>query len=752
MYCFPSKKLSDFVVFLFMLFSVFTGSVFAQSDNSSPGGLARGQAAINKLSNRLSAVAQKYGKSPNELRLLFLEDPTLHIDDANNLLYVDDATEQTQFIDSVTAGTSAAAPFPYAQTFQLHSRPGSNRVIYLDFDGYVTSGTQWNASYTGGQTIHSAPFNIDGNSGSFSVQEMDAIQYIWQRVAEDYAPFDVDVTTEDPGSDAIFRSGATDATYGTRVVISPTNFTGSSIGGIAYVGVFNRTGTSFKPAFVMTSGLGNNEKSIAEATSHEVGHNLGLSHDGKISGGTTTAYYSGHGDWAPIMGVGYYKSVTQWSRGEYPGANQLQDDLVVMQNYGIPLISDDHGNSRDAATVLSGANISASGIIAASSDVDVFQFSTGDGNITINLNPSPLGANLNIQAKISDAQGNVLTTVNPAGLPLSVNQFLSAGVYFLTVDGVGEGSVSSGYSDYASIGQYSITGTLPGGGTTAQPPVAAVTANPTSGTTPLTIAFSSVNSTDPDGTITSYSWNFGDATSSTDPNPVHVYNSAGTFTAVLTVTDNSGMIDTDSIVITATAPQQPSNQSPVAVAGADKTSGNAPLTVNFSSAGSNDLDGTIAGYSWNFGDGTSSNQANPLHIYNNAGSYTATLTVTDNNGATASSSLVITAVQPAANTLIFVKDISLSLASSVRGTSARAVITVYDSNGSPRPNVSVTGNWSGLTGGSFTGTTNFSGQLIVNSAATNNRGTFTIKVTGLSASGSTYTPALNVKSSASIIY
>ena len=59
-------------------------------------------------------------------------------------------------------------------------------------------------------------------------------------------------------------------------------------------------------------GLGSGAKNLAEAASHEVGHNLGLSHDGTAS----TGYYSGQGAWAPIMGVGYYKPITQWSKGE----------------------------------------------------------------------------------------------------------------------------------------------------------------------------------------------------------------------------------------------------------------------------------------------------------------------------------------------------------------------------------------------------------------------------------------------------
>ncbi|MDQ4123928.1 MAG: PKD domain-containing protein [Acidobacteriota bacterium] len=716
-----------------------TGNTFAQNANASERGLARGQAAINKLGARLPEVASRHGKSANELKRLFLEDSTLFVDDTDALLYVDE-TQETQEFSGDSPTVSAAAPYPYSQTFALHSRPGSNRVIYLDFDGHVTSNTAWNANYTGGAPINSAPFSIDSDPTTFNQQELDAIQYIWQRVAEDFAPYNVDVTTQDPGDDAIIRSSSSDSVFGTRVVISPTNFTGSSIGGIAYVGVFNYTGTYYKPAFVMSGALGNSEKNIAEATSHEVGHNLGLSHDGN----STTGYYSGHGDWAPIMGVGYYKNVTQWSKGEYPGANQLEDDLAVMQNYGIPLLTDDYGNTLSSATALSGMSISASGIIATRTDVDVFQFSTGSGTVTININPAPRGGNLDIQAQILDSAGNVLATSNPTGLSASFSQYLSSGVYYLKIDGVGAGDLSTGYSDYASIGQYNISGTLVA--SSGQAPVASVSATPTSGTVPLTVYFYSTNSYDPDGSIVKYAWNFGDGTTSSEANPVKIYNSAGTFTAVLTVTDNSGMTGSGSVVITAS---QAANQSPVAVAKSNTTSGYAPLTVNFSGQESYDPDGTIASYSWNFGDGTTSTQANPSKTYNNVGNYTATLTVTDNGGAKSSSSVLIT-VQQNPNAVIYVNSISMSIVKNGGRTYARAVVTVYDGSGAPRPNVTVSGSWSGLTTGNVTGTTNSSGQIVFNSSSVKTRGTFTFTVTNLSASGYTYNSTLNKETSDSI--
>jgi PKD repeat protein len=178
------------------------------------------------------------------------------------------------------------------------------------------------------------------------------------------------------------------------------------------------------------------------------------------------------------------------------------------------------------------------------------------------------------------------------------------------------------------------------GGTLNQPPKALASASPTSGNAPLAVNFTGSNSSDPDGSIVSYAWNFGDGTSSASANPQHTYNAAGSYTATLTVTDNGGLTNSASVVIAVTT--APVNQPPRAVASANPASGVAPLTVNFTGVNSNDPDGSIVSYAWNFGDGTSSTLANPQHTYNAAGSYTATLTVTDNGGLAHSAAVTIT--------------------------------------------------------------------------------------------------------------
>ncbi len=415
--------------------------------------------AIAGLGNRLPEVAAFYNKTPNELRGLLQRDHSLWVDRDGRLFYVCPGLQATeQAVTGVSVGTTDVSPFPYDQTFHLHSRPGSGKVIYLDFDGYDASTTSWGADAI------ARPFDIDGDPNTFSTTERDRIVYIWQRVAEDYAMYDMDVTTEDPGTAALIKSSTGDTNYGVRAVIggNSSDWFGSA-GGVAYVGTFDDS--LGRPCWIFPKSLGpDNEKYIAEAVSHEVGHTLGLNHDGRTS--PVESYYGGQGNWAPIMGVGYYEPIAQWSRGEYANANNTEDDFTVMLSNGAVFRTDDHGNTIGTATILNGVTFSTNGVISKTNDLDFFRFTTGDGRVVINVNRAPRDSNLRLQVTLYDSAGTLLQTTNVADTtagtqPVTLVATLAAGTYYFAVDGIGTGDpLVTGYTDYASLGQYLITGTL----------------------------------------------------------------------------------------------------------------------------------------------------------------------------------------------------------------------------------------------------------------------------------------------------
>ncbi len=179
-----------------------------------------------------------------------------------------------------------------------------------------------------------------------------------------------------------------------------------------------------------------------------------------------------------------------------------------------------------------------------------------------------------------------------------------------------------------------------GGGVPNQAPTADA-GGPYAALTGQTVAFSSAGSSDADGTIVAWAWDFGDGATSTAANPSHAYGAAGTYVVSLTVTDDDGAQDTATSSAVITAP----NQAPTAVANGPYA-GLAGEAIAFSSAGSGDPDGTITAWFWDFGDGATSTAANPSHAYAAAGSYTATLTVTDNDGAQDSATAGVTVDAP----------------------------------------------------------------------------------------------------------
>ncbi len=96
------------------------------------------------------------------------------------------------------------------------SLPGANHTIYLDFDGHVTSGTSWN----NGATINSPAYSSDADTANFSPSERLVIERTFYRVAEDFAPFQVNVSTVAPSVDDLRNMGGTDSKWGIRVVVT----------------------------------------------------------------------------------------------------------------------------------------------------------------------------------------------------------------------------------------------------------------------------------------------------------------------------------------------------------------------------------------------------------------------------------------------------------------------------------------------------------------------------------------------------
>jgi PKD repeat protein len=209
---------------------------------------------------------------------------------------------------------------------------------------------------------------------------------------------------------------------------------------------------------------------------------------------------------------------------------------------------------------------------------------------------------------------------------------------------------------YGAAGTYTVTltvtddGGLTDTGTTTAiitdvpPPNQAPTADPNgpyNAQVGDAINFSGAGSSDPDGTIVAYDWDFGDGSTGTGANPMHAYGAAGTFTVTLTVTDDGGLTDAGTTTATITdAP--PPNQAPTANANGPY---NAQVgdTINFSGAGSSDPDGTIVAYDWDFGDGSTGTGANPTHAYGAAGTFTVTLTVTDDGSPALTGTAITTA-------------------------------------------------------------------------------------------------------------
>jgi len=337
-----------------------------------------------------------------------------------------------------------------AQVTNLNSYPTATSVIFLDFDGHDVSGTMWNVN---------GPFTCNSSGLSDA-----AITEVFDRVAEDYRPFNINVTTNET------KYNSAPYNKRMRVVITTSNeWYGTGAGGVAYVNSFTWGDNS--PCFVFSALLGYSVKNVAEAASHEAGHTLGLRHQSSYNAACAklSDYNWGQGTgeigWAPIMGASYNQNMTLWNSGPNSlGCGVIQDDLSVITNAtnGFGYRTDDNTNTYATATPVtfnSSGQAIISGVIEKTDDKDLFKitvpkFSRLQLNaIPYNVGTGNSGSDLDLQVDFLDGSYASIGTYNPGNLLSSViDTFINAGTYYMRIDG--KGNIFA--PEYGSLGSYSL--------------------------------------------------------------------------------------------------------------------------------------------------------------------------------------------------------------------------------------------------------------------------------------------------------
>lgn len=334
----------------------------------------------------------------------------------------------------------------------MNSNPSAVATIFLDFDGHYVSGTIWN----NGNPINCAP----------AAMSEAQITEAFYRVAEDYRPFDVNITTDS----TVFLVAP--LALRIRIIITPTSAWCPGVGGVAIIGSF--TWGNDTPGFVFSDRLGpNSPKMVGECISHESGHTLGLDHQSRYDpldcNNPLQEYHSGVGGgeigWAPIMGNSYYKNFSNWNNGPTPwGCAATQDNLetiATMNGFGYRL--DDYTETLSGATyTLPSNSFNVNGIITTNADKDAFRMVlTRNSNIHItaipfNVSSNYIGANLDIKLELFNSSGTPIRTYNPSNtLGVTVDTILLTGTYYFLIDGTGNVNIG----EYGSLGAYTLSGT-----------------------------------------------------------------------------------------------------------------------------------------------------------------------------------------------------------------------------------------------------------------------------------------------------
>jgi PKD repeat protein len=563
-------------------------------------GYLSGQDAIDRFSpEQFKALAESQNLDEDFLKDQMLHDDDLKVDSVGRLLYMDKGPSKDELVELAKIPLMPAMDAPAGtDLYKLHSRPGASKILYLDFTGpFIPAGTAW----LGGNPIQAAPYTQN-------------IYAIWKGVMDDYAPFDVDVTTEKPSAEAMERTDFYDKNFGFTVVISGSADMGicnGMCGGVSYINVFaSINNKNVQPSWVFSEmyPINNRERYIATVISHESGHSLGLYHKGigpHEGFQKTDAYYDGryheysviHGalrTHTPIMGRGYYSVIPQWSDGSYSmWSNNKQDDLAYIAE-SIPRIPADTTNTKETASSFQTASISnvggvrtnivkTVGLIEVVEDVDYYTFDVQNAASDVDFLISNCQAceatevinmdfgNLHIFATLYDEAGNVVKEFKEKSPSVRIKMTLDPGKYYI---GITSGSYSKqinpntydeysffansdheGYTNHGSLGYYSITGYY-SSGLAPTTPTATIDVSNTTGYSPFKVNFNGARSNAGNSTITEYYWDFGNGQTSTIANPSTTYTVDGTYTVFLTVTNKAGLSNTATkqIVVTTKPP------------------------------------------------------------------------------------------------------------------------------------------------------------------------------------------------------
>ena len=320
---------------------------------------------------------------------------------------------------------------------RLQSKPGAPTVIYCNFDGEVVNQPLWSAS-----TINAA------SSGLSSGEVLEILKL----VAEDFAPFDVNVTNDR----SVYNS--TPSNKRVMCISTPTDTVAPGSGGVAYL-------DSFRDDLVCWD-----FNLDGDTISHEVGHTLNLDHHGDSSQ-NDPEYHDGHSsksrNWGPIMGSAFKAKMVQWSDGNYAFAtNSNQDDLQLITNYGLSYRADDYGN--DSATgediFISNMPETRNGIIERNTDIDVFNVTYSSlGKVQVaGAGREGAQSNLDVYMSILDSNGIIIYEQTSDTTDNALTELLlEPGSYQVRVQGDSSGNPygnpATGWSFYGSLGQYELS-------------------------------------------------------------------------------------------------------------------------------------------------------------------------------------------------------------------------------------------------------------------------------------------------------